>query len=84
MHFFAVLLAGIVGFTLFAPTSTSDAQQRRQRLTCSMIQKECISNCARQANKDFCISYCGVTHAGCMSTGRWDGTYRQFRRVIRK
>ncbi len=60
------------------------AEANKPKLTCSFIQKQCVKECAKQVNVDFCSVYCADKQAICMQTGRWDSIQRQFDNVRRK
>lgn len=76
---FGLLLA--MAGSLGAPDA---AAAKKSKLTCSFIQKQCVKECAKQVNVDFCSVYCADKQAICMQTGRWDGIQRQFDNVRRR
>lgn len=77
------LLPGLVLAALGA-TAISHRADAAPKLTCTFIQKRCMTECVKQAGQGFCQLHCGGERRNCMTTGRWSSFGRNFDNVVRR
>lgn len=54
------------------------------KLTCSFIQKQCMTECAKQVSIGFCKIHCDGQKSKCLKSGTWSSFGREFTNVIRR
>jgi len=76
----------LLGLAVFGTSvlTTLPASAVPSKLTCTVIDGRCRTECGKQASGDFCAKFCRTAWTSCMKSGRWETMGRVFDNVIRR
>jgi len=71
----------LVSGALLALATAADAAPR---MTCSFVQKRCMTECMVKVGVGFCKLHCDGQKQGCLKTGKWDSFGRKSDNLVKR